>query len=141
MTENDFIAYNLPEDKEPSKKSEKQSSSDSRKKASTNLKKVSAFTQILNGDFLTKQFFLNNLSFIFFLMFLLILIIAKGYYGKQQSKDIVKAQRDLDQSAAEYVEAKAKLETETRRMSLVEKLDSTGLKETKNATKVIRIKQ
>jgi hypothetical protein len=134
MTDSDYIVYNLPEDKEPAKKADKKTN------APKNQKKASAFTQILNGDFLTKEFFLNNLSFLFFLMFLLILIVAKGYYGKQIGKDIVKAQRDLDQSAAEYVELKSKLETETRRISLVEKLDSTGLKETKNATKVIRVK-
>lgn len=138
MTDSDYIVYNLPEDKEPAKKVEKKNNTP--KSVSKNPKKVNAFTQILNGDFLTKEFFLNNLSFLFFLMFLLILIVAKGYYGKQIGKDIVKAQRDLDQSAAEYVELKSKLETETRRISLVEKLDSTGLKETKNATKVIRVK-
>ena len=140
MTEKDYIVYNLPEDKEPSKNTEKASSSQSQANAKKPSVKVNAFTQILNGDFLTKEVFLNNLSFLFFLMFLLILLIAKGYYGKQLGKDIVKAQRDFDQSAAEYVEMKSKLETETRRIRLVEKLDSTGLKETKNATKVIRIK-
>ena len=138
MTDNDYIVDNLPEDKEPAKKAEKKNNAP--KSVNKNPKKVNAFTQILNGDFLTKEFFLNNLSFLFFLMFLLILLIAKGYYGKEVGKDIVKAQRDLDQSAAEYVELKSKLETETRRISLVEKLDSTGLKETKNATKVIRVK-
>ncbi|MBM3430194.1 MAG: hypothetical protein FJX99_04325 [Bacteroidetes bacterium] len=138
MTDNDYIVYNLPEDKENAKKAEKKNNAP--KSVNKNPKKVNAFTQILNGDFLTKEFFLNNLSFLFFLMFLLILLIAKGYYGKEVGKDIVKAQRDLDQSAAEYVELKSKLETETRRISLVEKLDSTGLKETKNATKVIRVK-
>jgi hypothetical protein len=138
MTDNDYIVYNLPDDKEPAKKVEKKHNAP--KSVSKNPKKVNAFTQILNGDFLTKEFFLNNLSFLFFLMFLLILLIAKGYYGKEVGKDIVKAQRDLDQSAAEYVELKSKLEAETRRISLVEKLDSTGLKETKNATKVIRVK-
>ena len=140
MTDGDYIVYNLPEDKEPSKKTERPSPEVKKKSAKKEQQKVSAFTQILNGDFLTKEFFLNNLSFLFFLMFLLILLISKGYYGKQVGKDIVKSQRDLDQSAAEYVELKSKLETETRRISLVEKLDSTGLRETKNATKVIRVK-
>ena len=33
-------------------------------------KKPSAFVQILNGDFLTKEFMIGNLTFIFFVMFL-----------------------------------------------------------------------
>lgn len=103
--------------------------------------KSSAFTQILNGDFLTKEFVLNNLNYIFFLMFLLILIVAKGYYGKQVNKDLDNAQKELDQNAAEYIEAKARLELRTRRYKLAEKLEKKGVKETKNATKVIRLKK
>jgi len=103
--------------------------------------KASAFSQILNGDFLTKEFVLNNLNYIFFLIALLLLIIAKGYYGKQISTDIDNAQREYDQNAAEYIESKSKLETVTRRYKLVEKLQKRELKETKNATKVIRLKK
>ena len=103
--------------------------------------KASAFSQILNGDFLTKEFVLNNLNYIFFLIALLLLIIAKGYYGKQISTDIDNAQREYDQNAAEYIEVKSKLETVTRRYKLVERLEKRELKETKNATKVIRLKK
>ena len=103
--------------------------------------KTSAFSQILNGDFLTKEFVLNNLNYIFFLIALLLLIIAKGYYGKQISVDIDNAQREYDQNAAEYIEVKSKLEAVTRRYKLVERLEKRELKETKNATKVIRLKK
>lgn len=100
-----------------------------------------ALTQILNGDFLTKEFVLNNLNFIFFIIFLLLLLVGKGYYGKQLSSDVDKTQKELDELTAEYVEAKAKLEEETRRQVLVEKLADRGLKETVNPTKVIRLKK
>jgi ABC-type transport system involved in cytochrome bd biosynthesis fused ATPase/permease subunit len=118
-------------------KSEKPKASKSDKRTS----KASAFTQILNGDFLTKEFVLNNLNYIFFIMFLLILLVAKGYYGKQVNKDLDNEQRDLDQNAAEYIEAKARLELRTRRYKLAEKLEIREIKETKNATKVIRLKR
>lgn len=101
----------------------------------------SAFTQILNGDFLTKEFVLNNLSFIFFIMLLLLLIVGKGYYGKELAQDINKTQKELDEMTADYVEAKARLEEETRRYRLVEKLEPKGLKETTIQTKVIRLKE
>jgi ABC-type transport system involved in cytochrome bd biosynthesis fused ATPase/permease subunit len=108
---------------------------------STKTNKSSAFAQILNGDFLTKEFVLNNLNYIFFIMLLLLILISKGYYGKQINKDIDNAQRNLDQHAAEYIEAKARLELVTRRYRMAKRLESRELKETKNATKVIRIKQ
>ncbi len=95
---------------------------------------------ILNGEFLTKGFVLDNLGFIFFLIFLLLILVSKGYYGKQLSKDINQAQRDVDQITADYVEAKAKVEEEGLRYKLVEKLDSS-LRENENETKVIRIKK
>jgi ABC-type transport system involved in cytochrome bd biosynthesis fused ATPase/permease subunit len=103
--------------------------------------KANAFTQILNGEFLTKSFVLDNLNYIFFIMLLLLILISKGYYGKQINKDIDNAQRNLDQHAAEYIEAKARLELVTRRYRMAKRLESRELKETKNATKVIRIKQ
>jgi len=108
---------------------------------STKANKSSAFAQILNGDFLTREFVLNNLNYIFFIMLLLLILISKGYYGKQINKGIDNAQRNLDQHAAEYIEAKARLELVTRRYRMAKRLESRELKETKNATKVIRIKQ
>jgi ABC-type transport system involved in cytochrome bd biosynthesis fused ATPase/permease subunit len=126
----------MTEDKNTNKKAP--SSENETKKRSG---KASAFSQILNGDFLTKEFVLNNLNYIFFLIALLLLIIAKGYYGKQISVDIDNAQREYDQNAAEYIEVKSKLETVTRRYKLVERLEKRELKETKNATKVIRLKK
>jgi hypothetical protein len=101
----------------------------------------SAFTQILNGDFLSKEFVINNLGFIFFIILLLLLVVAKGYYGKQLLQKINQTQTSLDELTSDYVESKAKLEEETRRYKLVEKLGPKGLKETQNKTKVIRIKK
>ena len=111
------------------------------KKKNTKEKKPSAFVQILNGDFLTKEFILNNLNFLFFLMLLLLLIIGKGYYGKQLSNDVVQTRKELNEVTSDYFEAKARLEEETRRTELSKALEPIGLKETVNPTKVIRIKK
>ena len=111
------------------------------KSASTKKKRPNTLVQILNGDFLTREFVLNNLNFIFFIIFLLILLVGKGYDGKQLSKDADKAQVELNELSANYVETKAKLEEETRRYKLIEKLGPRGLTETVNPTKVIRIKK
>ena len=113
----------------------------SKKAATPKSSKSNALTQILNGEFLTREFVLNNLSFIFFIIFLLLLIVGKGYYGKQLSKDVDKTQSELDEKNAEFIEAKARLEIMTRRFRLVKRLGPQGLKETQNNTKVIRIKK
>ena len=104
-------------------------------------KDANALAQILNGEFLTKSFVLNNLPYIFFILLLLIVFVAKGYYVKQISDEIKINEIELNQNAAEYIEAKTKLEEETKRYKLVEKLQERELKESLNATKVIRIKK
>ena len=104
-------------------------------------KDANALTQILNGEFLTKSFVLNNLPYIFFILLLLIVFVAKGYYVKQLNDEIKINETELNQNAAEYIEAKTKLEEETKRYKLVEKLQERELKEALNATKVIRIKK
>lgn len=104
-------------------------------------RKPSAFVQILNGDFLTKEFMLSNLPFIFFVMFLLLLTVSKGYYGKQLSEDVSKTQMELNELTSDHFEAKTRLEEETQRVKLVDELAPRGLKETVNPTKVIRVKK
>jgi ATP-dependent Zn protease len=104
-------------------------------------KKPSAFVQILNGDFLTKEFMLGNLPFIFFVMFLLLLTVSKGYYGKRLSDDVSRTQLELNELTSDHFEAKTRVEEETQRVKLVDELAPRGLKETVNPTKVIRIKK
>ena len=103
-------------------------------------KNPNALTQILNGEFLTKSFVLNNLPFIFFGLFLLILFVSKGYYVKQINDDIKETELEVNQNAAEFLEVKSSFESKTKRQDLIEKLTDRNLKESLNATKVIRIK-
>ena len=114
-------------------------STGSEKKQRATKGKKNSLAMLLNGEFLLKSFVLDNLGYVFFLIFLLLILVGKSYYGKQLSKDINQSQREVDQMTADYVEAKAKVEEEGLRYRLVEKLD-TNLKENQNATKVIRIK-
>ena len=136
MIENEYI--DKEKAAEESKKAEQKANKVKPKAKSS---KPNAFTQILNGEFLTREFVLNNLNFIFFIIFLLLLIVGKGYYGKQLSKDVDSTQKDLDELTADYVEAKAKMEEVTRRYKLVEKLGPKGLTESQKKMKVIRLKQ
>ena len=152
MADNEFIdraqldEQHAAEEREQKKKEAKKRKKLDKAQAKAKSKKTApskpnALVQILNGDFLSKEFILNNLNFIFFVILLLLLVVAKGYYGKQLSADVQNTQKELDVITAEYFEAKAKLEEDTRRNVLVEKLQSSGLKETVNPTKVIRIKE
>ena len=136
MAENEYVEKSAAEEQLPkADKKEKKKSDSAKPKGRPN-----AFTQILNGDFLTREFVLNNLNFIFFVIFLLLLIVGKGYYGKQLTRDVDDAQNHLNEVTSDYVEAKARLEEQTRRYRLVDKLEPRGVKETQQETKVIRIR-
>lgn len=130
---NEFI------DKEEAAEKEKVKSKQAKK--AEKRAKPNGFVQILNGEFLIKDFAIKNLPFIFFLIFIMLLLVSKGYHDRQLTKDIETAQKKLDASTAEFVEAKAKLEEETKRSKLVDKLGPRGLKETTNPAKVIRVKK
>ena len=118
---------------------QKEAAEKKKKKKSVKPRRSNAVVQVLNGDLFTKEFMLGNLNFIFFIILLLLLVVGKGYYGKQLSKDVVSTQEQLDEATSDYFEAKARLEEETRRARLIEQLESKGLKETVNPTKVIRV--
>lgn len=137
--DNEFLDRAQLDEKEAANK-EKEKKKKVKKKVSK-VRKQSAFVQILNGDFLTKEFMVKNLGFTFFIFFLLLLVVGKGYYGKELTKEVNDTQVELDEVRSDYFESKAKLEEETRRTRLVEQLESAGLKETVNPAKVIRIKK
>lgn len=101
-------------------------------------KKQSAFLYILNGDFLTKDFFLNNLTYILYLFFLLFVLVAKGYYGKSLVKSVRETRAGLDQNTADYIETKTQFEEKTRRYKMTELLEKRNLVESENAIKVIK---
>lgn len=101
-------------------------------------KKQNALMIILNGDFLTKDFVLNNLAYILFLFFLLFILVAKGYYGKSLVKKVQETRTELDQNTADYIETKTLFEERTRRYKMVERLKKKNLVESENAIQVIK---
>lgn len=137
MSDNKFI----PKDEQQKMAAEKATKKRRFRFPRPKVKASDSMVQIMNGDFLTKEFMLNNLAYIFFVMFLLVLLVSKGYYVNQLATDINKTEEELGQITADYIESKAKLEEETKRTNLIQKLESTELRETVNPTKVVRKKK
>ena len=111
------------------------------KKAQKRSQSFHVIIQLLNGEFLMKDFVVKNLTYVFFVFLLLILVISKGYYAKSLVESIDTIQKDTNAKTAQYVELKARLEYQTRRNELVRRLNPVGLFETKKPAKVIRIKK
>lgn len=135
--ENEFITR----DERPVVNQELPQKSNKKVKKKGGKKSGNMLIQILNGNFLLKDFVVNNLSFVFFVFLLLILLISKGYYSKDITKKIVETQLEVDAKTTEYYDKKARLEFVTRREVLVKKLNPLGIYETTKPPKVIRIKK
>ena len=135
MADNEYKLKDDLEGEGTQKKSSKKTKKKSSEKKSKNSRSVA---MIFNGEFLTKDFVLNNLPFIFFLILLMILSVGKGYYSKKLKKEEDGAKESLHQLRADLVELNARFEEESLRYRLIDRVDS-GLVETLNATKVIRV--
>ena len=135
MADNEYKLKDDIESEVTQKKSSKRSQGKVSKKKSKNSRSVA---MIFNGEFLTRDFVLNNLPFIFFLILLMILSVGKGYYSKKLKKEEEGAKEALYQLRADLVELNARFEEESLRYRLIDRVDS-GLVETLNATKVIRV--
>lgn len=135
----DALKAQASEGKTTGKKREKKEKQTAEK--GTKVRRQNLLIQVLNGEILTRDFVLNNLTFIFFILFLLMMMVSKGYYGKQLQKDINDLQTEVDAQTAEYIENKAKLEESTTRYRLVQSLERRGLKEMTDPAKVIRVKK
>ena len=135
--ENEFVSR----DERPVVSQEVPQKSTKKVKKKGGKKSGSLVIQILNGNFLLKDFVVDNLSFVFFVFLLLILLISKGYYCKDVTKKIVETQLEVDAKTTEYYDKKARLEFVTRREVLVKKLNPLGIYETTKPPKVIRIKK
>lgn len=110
-------------------------------KSKKDKKKSITVAEVISGDFLTKDFVMSNIPYLLFIIFLGLLIVSKGYYVKQLEQTINQTQKQLDAVTTDFVESKAKLEEETTRGNLVKRLEGSGLKETTNPVKVIRIEK
>lgn len=129
-------------DKATAEQKKKEAKPKKEKKSNKALQSTSrTFMQIMNGEFLVKDYILNNLGYVLFVVGLLVLLVGKSYYVNQIASSNEKTQKAVDQMNADFVEAKAELEEKTRRTELTKKLNPLGLKETLKPTSVIRKKK
>lgn len=99
------------------------------------------FVQLMNGEFLTRDYFLNNLPFTFFIGFLFIVVIAWGYYGETIAKKEVQLEKELGELNAEYFTLTAEYNAQRGRRQIAEKLAPLGIKESVSSPKKIRVKK
>ncbi|MFT5821938.1 MAG: hypothetical protein ACI8ZM_003194 [Crocinitomix sp.] len=99
------------------------------------------FVQVMNGEFLSRDNFVTNLPFVFFLGFLLVILIGWGYYAETVTKKEVTLGMELGELSSEYSTLSSTYNATRGRRSVEQKLIGTGVEESLISPKKIRVKK
>lgn len=93
---------------------------------------------LLNGDVLHHEGFTKNISFMVYLVVMLIMYLGYGYYAENSLRELMNTDAKLKEVKAEYVTSKSILEQKKLQSKIAETVASTGLKETLKSPYKIR---
>lgn len=99
------------------------------------------FVQFVNGEFLTRDSFLRNLPFYFYVGFLFVFVIAWGYYGETVAKKEVQLEKELGELNSEFYTLAADYNMHRGRRQIALRLEPFGVKESMISPKKIRVKK
>lgn len=97
--------------------------------------------QIMNGEFLTKDWFIKNLPFTFYVAFLLVVLISWGYYAESMTRKEVELQEELSELNSEYFTLSSEYITKRGRQQIKDNLAGTGLEESRVSPRKIRVRK
>lgn len=100
-----------------------------------------SFVQIMNGEFLSKDNFVQNLPFVFFIGFLLVVLISWGYYAETITRKEVRLEKELGELNSEFFTLGSIYNSKRGRRSIGERLKGTGVGESLNSPKKIKVKK
>jgi len=110
-------------------------------KKSKKKKSTKSLVKILNGEFLSRDELVTNLPFISFIGLLLVVLIGWGYYTESVGKNEAKLEKDLGELNSEYFTLGSEYNRLSRQTQVADRLKETGLKESVNPPKKIKIKK
>lgn len=100
-----------------------------------------SITNLLSGEFLTREEVTRHMSFVLFLTFMFILIISWGYWFENTERRIDKTRNELEELRSEYNTTKSMLETKKQQSQVAKDIESMGLKESTAPPEVIDVDQ
>ncbi|MCW3083659.1 MAG: hypothetical protein JWP12_1025 [Bacteroidetes bacterium] len=127
--------------KEPAKPEEAKEPVKPQKPAREN-KVVRSVSNVVSGNFLSKETTIKNFPFIFFLSFLAICYIANGYYADDQVRKVNKLTNEIKELKTQYIVVKDSLVVKSKQTEVAKSLaaQQTGIKESVVPPKKIVVK-
>jgi hypothetical protein len=94
-------------------------------------KVVRSVANVVSGSFLSKETTLKNLPYIFFLSFLAVCYIAKGYYDDDQVRKLNRLTNEKKELKTQYIVVKDSLVIKSKQTEVAKALaeKATGIKE------------
>ncbi len=110
-------------------------------KATAKKKKKSnkSFVKMLSGDFLSEKMLVDNLPFVGFIGFLLVVLIGWGYYTESIAKEESKLEKDLGELNSEYFTLGSEYNRLSRQTQVANRLKESGLTESVDPPKKIKV--
>jgi len=90
---------------------------------------IQSVWNVLGGSFLVKENFVKQFPFMVTVTVLLMALITNTYIAESRTREITKANKQLSDLRAKYVELKASIMEASLQSELIKKLDGTGIKE------------
>jgi hypothetical protein len=93
---------------------------------------------LLNGEVMQKEGFIKNISYMVYLVVLLIMYLGYGYYAENSLRELMKSDAKLKETKSEYVTSKSILEQKKLQSKIAQTVASTGLEESRESPYKIR---
>lgn len=90
-----------------------------------------SFINVINGQFLTKEHVLGNMSFILFCAGMMIVYIAYGYHTERVVRDLDRTGSALKEMRSEYITVRAQLEKQEQQSQVAAGIGALGLRESR----------
>ncbi len=105
-------------------------------------KVVRSVANVVSGNFLSKETTLKNLPYIFFLSFLAVCYIAKGYYDDDQVRKLNRLTNEKKELKTQYIVVKDSLVIKSKQTEVAKALaaQTSGIKESVVPPKKIVVK-
>ena len=84
---------------------------------------------VLGGTFLVRENFTKQFFFLAYVTILLMAIITNTYIAEEKNRELIKANKRLNDLQVEYIQVKSAIMEASKQSVLVKRLDGTGLKE------------
>ena len=94
---------------------------------------------VLGGTFLVREKFTKQFFFLAYVTILLMAIITNTYIAEERNRELIKANKRLNDLQVEYIQVKSAIMEASKQSVLVKRLEGTGLKEATEPLKRISV--